>query len=161
MCKNLLNKYNRIKCGKNLIVFILKCIMIKKKMYKCLRDSQVKSVKIINIPHPLKIPKFLYLYNSNQPNLTNPKKTNIIHINIFKSMHITLNIPSQKVNKTVRSTHIFKILEWVLLQTTKTCKIYTKNKEYQPIALLLKLRKFIKKLLTSKKRRQIYKNCKV
>ena len=72
-----------------------------------------KLVKIINLSHPLKIPKLLYLYNSNQPNLTNPKTTNIIHTNIFNPMHITLNIPTdlQKVNKTVRSTHKFKNLE--------------------------------------------------
>ena len=116
--------------------------------------------RILNTFRPLKI---LQLHNnSNQTLLTNSIiiliPTNIltkIHNN-FKILTILLN-----ASKTIISTHKFKILEWILFQTTKKCKFSTKSKKCQPIVLLLQLRKFIKELLTSKKRRQIYKNCKV
>ena len=120
-------------------------------------SSRRNQARILNTLRPLKI---LQLHNnSNQTFLTNSIiiliPTNIltkIHNN-FKILTILLN-----ASKTIISTHNFKNLERMLFQTTKTSKNYTKNK---PIALLLQLVKIFYKFLISRKRKRIWKNCKV
>ena len=116
--------------------------------------------RILNTLRPLKI---LQLHNnSNQTFLTNSIII-LIPTNILTKIHNNIKILTILLNasKTIISTHNFKNLERMLFQTTKTSKNYTMSKKCQPIALLLQLVKIFYKFLISRKRKRIWKNCKV